>query len=426
MPTNATIKLVASGLANVLDQTTYILQSKAQAIDYGDRIGLQFTDVNTPGTQVPVSAVATLGTAPVLTTFIAAGTTNFLDTVAYGVGQFSAANPPGVGDDLQLVVTKTNGTQVIITVTNTAPGTNISGLTQQLVDAINNNSSLQMADGLVAEDFIPYDSYGMSYAQFNLRARTAGWPAAQILTAFSGSAGLIISPPGVEALGQNASDLQPRTHLRIAAGVTNLSLTFPLDTTALADGTHELTAVVYEGSDVHTQARVTQTVQVQNTPLAAVFTTLAGASNTVLNFTLVFSVAANTNTISQIELFSTGGSLGVVSNLPTATFAVAAANLGVGLHPFYAIVTRNDGKQYRTETKWIHVGGTVPSFWLTLTPPATLTWPATAGQLYEILSTSNLSDVFQLRASVTPSNASGLWVETVTSAPQQFYRVITP
>ena len=125
-------------------------------------------------------------------------------------------------------------------------------------------------------------------------------------------------------------------------------MTFPLDTTALADGCHELTAVVYEGSHVRTQARVTQNVRIQNTPLSATFTTLAGAANTVLNFTLLFSVAANTNTISTIELFTTGGSVGVVSNLSSATFAVAATNLGVGLHPFYAVVTRSDGKQYRT------------------------------------------------------------------------------
>jgi len=426
VPANATIKSVASGLANVLDQTAYIVQTKAQAIDYGDRIGLQFTDVNTPGAQVPVSVGTAIGSAPALTTFVAADATNFLDTVAYGLGQFSAANSPAVSNYLQLEVTKTNGTLVTITVTNTAPGTNISGLTQQLVDAINNNSALQMPDGLVAEDFIPYDAYGWPYAQFNLRARTAGWPAAQMLATLSGPVNLLVSPPGVGAVGQNVSDLQPRTHFHITAGVTNLSLTFPLDTTALADGNHELTAVVYEGSHVHTQARLTQTVQVQNTPLSAVFTTLAGASNTVLNFTLVFSVNANTNTIAQIELFSTGGSLGVVSNLATATFAVAATNLGVGLHPFYAIVTRNDGKQYRTETKWIRIGGTEPPFWLTVTPSATIAWPATAGQLYQILSTSNLSGLFQPRAVVTPSNASGLWMETVTGAPQQFYRVRTP
>ena len=230
-----------------------------------------------------------------------------------------------------------------------------------------------------------------------------------------------------QALDQNVSDLQPRAHLYITAGVTNLSLSFPLDTTALPDGCHELTAVVYEGSHVRTQAHATQNVLVQNTPLGATFTTLAGASNTVLNFTLLFSVVANTNTISQIELFTTGGSAGVVSNLSSATFTVAATNLGIGLHPFYAVVTRSDGKQYRTETKWIRIGGAEPPFGLKLTaPPPTLAWPATAGRLYQVLNATNITGTFQLRDTVTPSNSPGLWIDTVTGAPQQFYRVRAP
>jgi hypothetical protein len=245
--------------------------------------------------------------------------------------------------------------------------------------------------------------------------------------AFTGSAGLNIFPAGIQALNANLGDLQPRNHLYVTAGVTNLSLTFPLDTTVLPDGNHELTAVVYEGSHVHTQARVTQNVLVQNSPLSATLTLLAGASNTVLNFTLLFSVTANTNTISQIELFSTGGSLGVVSNLSTATFSVAATNLGAGLHPFYAVVTRSDGKQYRTGTLWIRLGAIEPPFGLTLAlPPPSIAWPATAGRSYEVLSTTNLAVPFQLRTSIMPSNASGLWIDTITGAPQQFYRVLAP
>ena len=228
-------------------------------------------------------------------------------------------------------------------------------------------------------------------------------------------------------MDQNVSDLQPRNHLYLTAGVTNLSFTFPLDTTALADGSHELTAVVYEGSHVRTQARVTQSMRIQNTPLNASFTLLAGAANTVLNFTLLFSVAANTNTISTIELFTTGGSVGVVSNFSSATFAVAATNLGIGLHPFYAVVTRSDGKQYRTGTEWIRIGGSEPPFGLTLTaPPPIIGWPATAGRLYEVLSATNVNDTFQLRGSVTPSNSPGLWIDSITGAPQQFYRVVAP
>ncbi len=431
VPTNAIISSVAAGLTGILNQPAYQTQSKVQATAYGDRIVLQGTDLNTPGSQIPVNVNAAAGSAPALTTFITASQTSLLDTVAYGYygsdgTGFSAANPPNVGDYLQLVVTKTNGTQVTISVTNTAPGTNISTLTGQLVNAINANGILQAADGVVAGDFIPLDP-NMAYAQFNLYARTPGWPASQILATFSGSPDLILTPDSTVGLDQNASDLQPRNHLYVTAGVTNLSLTFPLDTTALADGSHELTAVVYEGSHVRTQARVAQTVRIQNTPLSATFTTLAGASNTVVNFTLLFSVAANTNTISQIELFTTGGSAGVVSNLSSATFAVAATNLGVGLHPFYAVVTRSDGKQYRTETKWIRIGGSEPPFGLTLTgPPPVIGWPATAGRLYEVLSATNITDMFQLRASVTPSNSPGLWIDTITGAPQQFYRVLAP
>ncbi|MGA3283790.1 MAG: TIGR03790 family protein [Verrucomicrobiota bacterium] len=427
VPSNATIASVASGLADVLNQPAFVLQSKVQAIAYGDRIVLQSTDINTPGAQIPVSVSTAIGSASGLTTFVAASITNFLDTVAYGLCGFSVSNTPSVGDYLQLIVTKTNGTQVTLTVTNASPGTNTSGLTGQLINAINHNGTLQAADGLVAEDFFPYEGYGLPYTEFNLYARTAGWPASQIQVAFSGSVDLVISPGGTQALNQNVSDLQPRNHLYVTAGVTNLSFTFPLDTTTLSEGCHELTAVVYEGSHVRTQAHVSQSVRIQNTPLNATFTTLAGASNTVLNFTLLFSVAANTNAISSIELFSTGGSQGAVSNLSSATFAVAATNLGVGLHPFYAVITRSDGKTYRTETQWIRIGASEPPFSLSMTaPPPTIFWPATAGRLYQVLNATNITDTFQLRDAVTPSNSAGLWIDTITGAPQQFYRIYAP
>jgi uncharacterized protein (TIGR03790 family) len=427
VPTNATLKSVAAGLADVLNQPGYVAQSKAQAVAYGDRLALQGIDWSRTGVQIPVSVSNAIGSAAGLTAMVVASRTNLLDTTACGFNTCSAANTPNVDDYLQLVITKTNGTQVTLAVTNTAPGTNISGLTRQLVDAINSDSSLQAADGVVAEDFFPYDGYGLAYAEFNLRARTAGWPAAQIQAVLSSSPSLTVNPPGTHVLDQNLADLQPRNHLYVTAGVTNLLLTFPLDTTALADGSHELTAVVYEGSHVRTQARVTQTVRIQNTPLNAAFDTLAGASNTVLNFTLLFSVTANTNTISSIELFTTGGSAGVVSNLSAATFAAEATNLGVGRHPFYVVVTRDDGRQYRTETKWVCIGAPEPAFGLTLTTSRpTIAWSATAGRAYEILSATNLNDTFQLRDTVTPSNSPGLWIDTVTGAPQQFYRVRAP
>jgi uncharacterized protein (TIGR03790 family) len=427
VPANATIASVAAGLADTLNQPAYVSQSKAQATAYGDRISLQFTNINTPGAQIPVTVSNAIGSGSALTTFVAASRTNFLDTVAYGVGWFYVSNYPSVGDYLQLVVTKTNGTQVTVAVTNTAPGANTSGLVTQLLNAVNVNGSLQMADGLFGGDLFAYEPYGLPYTEFNLYAQTPGWPASQIQVALSGSPDLVLSSTNTQQLNLNLGDLQPRNHLYVTAGVTNLLLTFPLDTTTLADGYHELTAVAYEGSHVRTQTRVAQNVRIQNSTLSATFATLAGASNTVLNFTLLLSVTANTNTISTIELFTTGGSVGVVSNLQSATFSVAATNLGVGTHPFYAVVTRNDGKQYRTETKWICVGASEPPFGLTLTAlPPTVGWPATAGRLYQILSATNLTDTFQLRGTLTPTNSPALWFDSVTGAPRQFYRVLAP
>ena len=430
VPSNATIASIASGLAGVLNQSAYAGQANVQATAYGDRMVLQSTNINTPGYQIPVMVSNSIGTAALLTTYVWASQTNFLDSIAYGLCNFVITNALQTNSYLQIVVTKTNGTEVALSVTNPPGNTSAPTLIQSLISAINTNASLMATDGLVAQDFIDYTVYQsppINGGEFNLYARTAGWLAAQVQVAFSGSSNLMINPAGPQALDENVSDLQPRNHLYLTAGVTNLSLMFPLDTTMLSDGSHELTAVVYEGSHVRTQARVTQNVRVRNTPLNATFTTLAGAPNTVLDFTLLFSVAANTNTISTIELFTTGGSVGVVSNLASATFAVAATNLGIGLHPFYAVVTRSDGKQYRTGTEWIRIGGSEPPFGLTLTaPPPVIGWPATAGRLYEVVSATNVKDTFQLRDSVTPSNSPGLWIDTITGAPQQFYRVLAP
>jgi hypothetical protein len=103
---------------------------------------------------------------------------------------------------------------------------------------------------------------------------------------------------------------------------------------------------------------------------------------------------------------------------------VAVTNLGVGLHPFYAVVTRADGKQYRTETKWIRLVGPEPPFALSVSGGApTLLWPATAGRRYEVMSTTNLADTFLLRDALTPSNSAAQWSETNNSSPQRLYRV---
>jgi hypothetical protein len=327
------------------------------------------------------------------------------------------------GSFLNLTVTKTNGTSVTVGVTNIAGTT--ADLVLELVNTVNTNASLMGDDGVFAEDFFSYDYwYGRPGGDFNLRARSPGWPESQIEATLTASTDLAVVPAGLQKLDENVADLQPRNHLYLAAGVTNLSLTFPLNTTAHADGWHELTAVAYEGSHVRTQTRTTQSVRFTNSPLSATFHCLLGDTNTALEATLQFAVMANTNTIAKIELFSTGGLLATVSNLQTANFSIAATNLGIGLHPFSALVTRTGGQQYRTETKWIRIVGAESPFALGITGSApTVTWPATAGRRYEILSTTNATNNLTLRDAVTPTNSSGLWSETNNSAAHRLYRV---
>jgi uncharacterized protein (TIGR03790 family) len=259
------------------------------------------------------------------------------------------------GSFLSLQVLKTNGTVVTLTANYPADGTNVSLLTQSLVNMVNSNSVLQASDGIAAEDFFGYDPYGLAAATFNLRALSPGWNASQISVTLSGSFSFAITPTGTHFLDDNLSDLEPRAHLYITAGTTSLPLTFPLNTTVLADGYHDLTAVVYEGSNVRTETLITQTVCVTNNPLYASFTPLFGGTNADVHAILQFSVVANTSGISKIELFSTGGSLTNVTGQSSVTFAVPGTNLDVGLHPFYAVVSATSGKQYRTQTKWIRL-----------------------------------------------------------------------
>jgi hypothetical protein len=433
VPANSTIKSVASNLTAKLNSSSYASQTKVAASAIGDRIQLQSTNLALTGASIPVSTSNYVGTAGVLATFVSLARTNFLDTTAFGFRSFYVTNMPGNGTWLQIAVTRTNGSVTTISVTNSAGNTNTAVLLQSLMDAINTNSILTNVDGVIAEDLVPYYFVNQSgqlfvpLAAFNVRARGTGWPEAQIQAVLTDSGPLTIIPSGAQRLDENINDLRPRNHLYLTAGLTNLNLTFPFNTTTNADGSHELTAVAYEGSHVRTQKRISQNVRIQNNSWSAAITTLLGGTNTALEATLQFAITANTSSITKIELFSTGGSLGASNNVNSTIFAIPARYLGIGRHPFYALVSRSDGKQYRTDTKWIRIVGAESPFNVSVLGPApTLTWPASAGRSYQVWSTTDATGTFILRAAVTPTNSSGLWSETDHAAPQRFYRVETP
>ena len=81
--------------------------------------------------------------------------------------------------------------------------------------------------------------------------------------------------------------------------------------------------------------------------------------------------------------------------------------MGLGLHPFYALVTDTTGNHYQTQTDWIRL---IPSFKLSISgPPLTLSWPAIPGQGYDVLATTNLSSPFQTVTSLVASNTVIQW-----------------
>jgi len=416
VPATNTLAAVAAGLAGALNAESSL--THVQAFPEGDRVELQSLDVFVPGSNVTVSAGASAGSAPALTTGLNAARSTFLDTIATGYHVATFYNTPQPGDWLAVTFTKTNGTTVDLAVTNTVAGATIGDLAQSLFDEIQTNAALRSADGVNASDFYDADP-GEAAAEFYVYANTSGWPAAQLLTDWSSSSNLIIAPAGLSPLSDNVSDLRPRNHLYVTSGLNSLAVNFPWDTTRRADGYHQLTAVAYEGSSVATQTRITRNVVVNNTGLTAALASDPADNHATLAQSLQFTITANETNISKIELFGTGGSLGMVPSRATAVFTVSAAYLGLGLHPFYAIVTDHLGNQYRTPTVSYRLVAPIP---LALSGGGTFSWPVIAGLNYELQFTTNLAAGFATLVALTASNSPAQWPIGTTNAAG-FYRV---
>ena len=424
VPANATIKSVTAALTAALNAADTTNATEVIPYGYGDRIELQSLNPARTGQEVLAAVASRAGAADTLTTSLAVSRTTFLDSPAYARIDLTVSNTAAPGDWLRLEVIKTNGARVSFSQTNGPAAPTMSDMVLHFVQAVGAHPDLQGSDGVAAEEFGTSEAHGEPQAGFTLRARTLGCSGAQIQALLSGSTNFLILPAATNHLDGNLTDLRPRNHLYVTAGMTNLTLTFALDTTALADGWHGLTAVAYEGNHARTQTRATQAVRIQNTRLAATFTSLVGDTNTALEATLQFAVTANTAEVARTELFGTGGSLGAVTGQSTAVFAVAGDELGKGLHPFYAIVTDTTGRQYRTETKYFRLVGTDAPFWLRgAGRPPTLSWPAAAGRRYDILSADDVSNPFGTAATVVPTNSVGTWTDPDPASSARYYRV---
>lgn len=415
IPPAATVSSTAVGLADALNQKQMLSGVQAKAV--GDRILLSGLDFARTGSAIPLSASSSAGSATSLTTWVRAARGTFLDSPAQGTVTASVSNAPALGDWLQLVVVKTNGSVAALGVTNSSGGETALSMAQSLTNLIQSSPELQLSDGIVVGDFYSPDKYA---AYFDLRARTSGWPAAQIQVSLRGSSGLRLSPGTAQKLEENQSDLAPRNHLYVSSGLPLLTFSFPFDSTQVDDGYHELTAVAVEGDSVSTQTRFSRQVRVQNTSLSATITPgVSGVATT--DMTWKIGVGANRPGISKIELFSTGGRIGVAADVTAAEFTVPSAMLGVGEHPFYARVTDLLGNSYRTETTHVRL---ISPFALKLNPQATLlSWTATPGLRYQVMQALSLAEPFQVIASFIATNSVARFPLPLETSTQAFYRV---
>ena len=301
---------------------------------------------------IQTTAASGIGTADNLSTFLITSQPMFQASGAFGMqGYMVISNVPPTNAWIRFTFTKTNGQTVVVGVTNVSGG-NSAALAGQLCAAINANIALQGSDGVVADDFVANPSGTIT---FNLYARSPGFQAAAIQVSPRVSTNKVIMSTPQGTLTQNLSDLEPRNHLYVTAGATSLALTFALDTTTLADGYHELTAVAYEGSNVRTETAATVPVSIQNNFWSATLTLIDMTNQAPVQGIYHIQVDANTNDVSLITLFSTGGVLGAATNVSTKIFQVAGTNLWAGLHPFYALVETANGLKYRTQTQWVRL-----------------------------------------------------------------------
>jgi hypothetical protein len=320
----------------------------------GNLAPLPAAAVGNPGSvsapRFQISSVA--GSNPSLTTFSQPSRNFFVTSAAFGNRTFTAGGGQQPGAWIQIAGTKTNGVNWTMAVTNQAGTGTLLDLVTALANAVNATSILQGTDGLIAGDCA---AGWFGAATFNLRARSSGAEAAALRVSIQSGNGPSVSPAGWVQLDQNADDLFPRNHLYVTAGTTNLEIDFSLNTAQLPDGFHELTAVAYEGSNVRTQTRAPLPVRITNSALTATLTAVNLPTPASAQGAYQFQVMASAGNVTNITLHTTGGPWASALQQNSAVFTVDATRLGVGLHPFYAMVATSSNQRFRTPILWVRL-----------------------------------------------------------------------
>jgi uncharacterized protein (TIGR03790 family) len=323
---NMDIFNVATGLAASINSSN--LGFRAQA--YGDRIEIRQVSLGVAGASLACVGSSSTGSAGAVTVYTWSPRTNFLETAYYAHEQLTLSGVPVAGDVLRLVVTNLAG----VTVTNEAVASasdDRNTLLRKLASAVNSDPNLQGGTGCemkwvtvtnVYIDPIQHEAY--------LVARTNTWQGYNLHVTYSvvNQAGSTLVGPGfTDHFNDNSNVLSARATIFLSEGRTNLVGTYSLVTTNLADGPHELTAVVYEGTAVRTQGRVTIPFVVDNNAVACAITNPPTGGTALLSESVTAYVQASS--VTSVEFYVEGKRLASTNAIPYV-FSFAATNYGVG------------------------------------------------------------------------------------------------
>ncbi|HYG24134.1 MAG TPA: TIGR03790 family protein [Verrucomicrobiae bacterium] len=367
---NETLNSLAAGFAARVNHPQSTNLTGIRAAEFGDRVVLTRFTTNvpvrpaaptnlrptggepgsTPLETGSLSFSSIAGAADFSSAFLKPSQFRFVPSMAHGQRTFSVGGTPDAGGWLKLTIVREGGQNISIATTNQTGSATALQLATALSSAVNASPELQGTNGGVMVEEVVSGWFGA--ASLTLRAREPGLEPASVRVRLTGSSSLVISPAEEVALDQNVNDLLPRNHVYLTSGVSNLALTVALDTTLLTDGYHELTAVAYEGSHVRTQSRFTIPVQVKNHDFNATLSFSANTNIVAVSGQYQLNVTAS-SLMSGAVLTTTGGTFNTVTGQNPAAFALTGTSVGVGLHPFHALVTSVTGHRYRTPPLWI-------------------------------------------------------------------------
>ena len=334
-----TLYLAASGLANAVNTSHFAVK----AYPHGDRIELVYTNYGQEGGSIAYAASSRQGTASVLSVAGYVTGTNLLETTYPARKFITLSGTANSGDVVACTIMLTNGIVATNQITANA-GQSCTNILDELMGVINSNENLQGSDGVKAL----YHERRNGYEQASLQARQAG-PAGflievnyQVTRAHPGS-GLDTGVSFISKFDDNADVLTARGMVFVTGGYTNLSTSFDLVATNLADGPHILTVVGYEGSAVRVQGRTSIPFIVDRNTAICEITNPETASTFLLGESITAHVYAAASVPVTSLAFYVEGKVFAVTGAPPYVFVLNTTNYGVGVVGLQARAVATNG-----------------------------------------------------------------------------------